>query len=91
MFQTEIIKHAEESPEEEICGFVLLEPNLIVNVVRAINESPNRKDFFTISPTRFLDYKINKNILGVYHSHPFTTERPSVRDKAASEEMGIPY
>lgn len=91
MFEKEIIDHAKEHPEEEVCGFILLNPDLTVKVERAINESPNREDFFAISPSRFLDYKINKNILGIYHSHPSSTERPSARDRAASKEMGIPY
>ena len=29
--------------------------------------------------------------MGIYHSHPITTERPSKRDMDSSEESGIPY
>lgn len=91
MFEREIIEHAESLPEEEVCGFVILNNNLTITVERALNENPNPRDCFSISPRRFLEYKLNKKILGIYHSHPTTTELPSKHDKAMSEEMGIPY
>lgn len=90
-FQEEIIKHAESFDTEEVCGFVLLNDDLTVSIERAINENPDKKDCFAISPLKFLDYKLNKKILGIYHSHPRNNEHPSERDKKVSEEMAIPY
>lgn len=91
MFIKDIVKHAESTPEEECCGFVLLKEDLEVQVERCINESPKPKECFQISPSKFLDYTLNKRVLGIYHSHPETTERPSKHDIQASEESGIPY
>ena len=91
MFESEIVQHAKENPEEEVCGFVLLEPDLSVKIERSINESPNKRECFLISPAKFIKNKLNKKILGIYHSHPFTTENPSARDKVLSKETGVPY
>ena len=91
MFEELIIDHAKSHPHEEVCGFVLLEDNLEIKIEPAKNESPKPRECFSISPLKFIDYKLSKNILGIYHSHPITTERPSKRDMDSSEESGIPY
>ena len=91
MFEQDIIDHAESNPREEVCGFILLENDLSVRTEPTANESPVKERAFSISPLKFLNYKLNKTILGIYHSHPVTSETPSKKDKALSEEMGIPY
>tara|TARA_Y100000310_G_C20601344_1_gene773215 strand:- start:246 stop:974 length:729 start_codon:yes stop_codon:yes gene_type:complete len=91
MFENEVIDHAEEFPQEEVCGFIILNDDLTVAIERGLNENPNPRDCFSISPAKFLNYTLNKTILGVYHSHPHTGERPSRHDKAMSEEAGLPY
>lgn len=91
MFESEIINHAGTKPDEEVCGFILLNKDLTVSVEPAINEHPNPKEHFTISPLKFLKHNIDKRIIGIYHSHPKTNEKPSKPDIAMSEEMGIPY
>lgn len=91
MFYDQVRSHAEEFPSQEVCGIVLLKPNLEVEVRRQKNESKDPSNSFVISPDKFLDFKLNNNILGIYHSHYLSTERPSKSDKELSEELGIPY
>jgi proteasome lid subunit RPN8/RPN11 len=91
MFQEEIVLHAESKPDEEVCGFVLLNKDLTVSVERSTNENPNPGECFTISSAKFLKYNIEKKILGIYHSHPKSDEKPSKADMDMSEEMGVPY
>ena len=90
-FEEEIKEHAKSLPDEEVCGVILIEPDNSVRVERMKNESEDKKKNFHLSPSKFLEYKINNRVLGIYHSHPTTTERPSKIDRAMSEEMGIPY
>jgi proteasome lid subunit RPN8/RPN11 len=90
-FEDRVIEHARDCPDEEVCGFILLDNDLTVRVERSINENPNPRECFSISPSKFIDYKINKIILGIYHSHPRTSEKPSRSDMEVSEEMGMPY
>jgi proteasome lid subunit RPN8/RPN11 len=91
MFEREVIVHAESNPEEEVCGFILLHKDLTVSVEPAINEHSAPRDCFTISPKSFIKHSIDKTIVGIYHSHPRSNEKPSPPDIAMSEEMGIPY
>ncbi len=90
-YQKEIIKHAESQPEEEVCGLVLLNRDLTISIKKLKNLSDKKQESFAFSPQYFIDCKINQKILGIYHSHPKTTEEPSMQDTLISEEMGIPY
>ena len=90
-FEAKIKVHASEFPEEEVCGFVLIEDDGSIRVERMKNESGDKQNCFHISPMKFLKYRVNNKILGIYHSHPKTTEAPSKADRAMSEELGIPY
>ena len=90
-FEKKIIQYAESQPHEEVCGFVLLGKDLTVSVLPMKNEHEQPDKCFSISPKKFIDYKINYTILGVYHSHPSTAEQPSEYDIKTSEELGIPY
>ena len=90
-FEAKIKDHASEFPEEEVCGFVLIEDDASIRVKRIKNESRDKENCFHISPMKFLEYKVNNRILGIYHSHPKTTETPSKVDREMSEELGIPY
>jgi proteasome lid subunit RPN8/RPN11 len=90
-FESQIIDHAESQADEEVCGLIVLNEDLSISVERMINEHSSPDKCFSISPQKFIDYKINKIILGVYHSHPKTDENPSDHDINTSEELGFPY
>ena len=79
-FHNDIVSHAEKNPEEEVCGFVILNSDLTVSSEPAVNENREKEDCFEISASKFIDYKLNKKILGIYHSHPRSDENPSERD-----------
>lgn len=91
MFEAEIIAHAESCPEIEVCGFIFMNSDLTVSIERAKNESKTPEDSFLISPSKFIDRNLNKKIIGLYHSHPKSSENPSTQDISMSEEMGVPY
>jgi proteasome lid subunit RPN8/RPN11 len=90
-FNEKIIEHANSNKQEEVCGFVILEQDLSISVEPARNENPDPANSFSISPLKLINYKLNKNILGIYHSHTKQSEFPSAQDKKNSEESGIPY
>ncbi len=91
MFEEDVIKHASRDPTVEACGLIWIEKDLSVTVKELNNESNSPRNSFCISPSQFIEYKLTKKLLGIYHSHPVTTERPSKQDMATSEEMGVPY
>ena len=83
-----IVEHAEEFPDEEVCGTIELDSNLMVKVTREKNESIDKKKMFSMSPVKILN---RKKLLGIYHSHPNSDENPSEYDIDMSEELGIPF
>lgn len=87
-YYKKIAEHAESLPEEEVCGFIYLDRLLNPCVSREVNESQDKKNFFSISPSRILSLE---NIIGVYHSHPEGTAEPSKFDREMSEEMCMPF
>ena len=91
MYPCEIYNHANEFPQEEVCGIVFLNKYHSVEILKTINNSLNKSESFSIDPKTFLKYKLEYNVIGIYHSHPNSTERPSVQDKKESEELGVPY
>lgn len=91
MYPCEIYDHANEFPQEEVCGIVFLDKNHSVEIIRAANNSLNKSESFSIDPRTFLKHKLQGSILGIYHSHPHSSEEPSAQDKKESEEIGIPY
>lgn len=90
-FNEEIISYSKDNKVEEICGFVLLCPDNSVEITKEVNVNPDPSKSFSISPQKFINYSINRKILGIYHSHPFSDESPSAQDILCSEESGIPY
>lgn len=87
-YYNKIIEFAEENPDEEVCGFVYLDRLLNPHISKEVNQSDDKRNSFSISPRRFIE---QKNIIGIYHSHPYGGPEPSEMDKANSEEMQIPF
>lgn len=90
-FHDKIISHAESKPDQEVCGVVLLCPDLSVEIKQESNINPDPVNSFTISPQKLINYQVKYNLLGIYHTHPFSGENPSEQDIINSEESGIPY
>ena len=49
-FHDKIISHAESKPDQEVCGVVLLCPDLSVEIKQESNINPDPVNSFTISP-----------------------------------------
>ena len=49
MFEKEIIQHAESKPDEEVCGFILMNNDLTVYIEPTLNQHEHKKMFFNIS------------------------------------------
>ncbi len=90
-YEADICSHAKSRPDEEVCGVVILNRDLTVSIKRLSNESSDPKNCFFISPGKFIKLKTTSNIIGIYHSHPCSSEAPSAQDILVSEEIGLPY
>lgn len=88
-------KHVEKEYPHEACGFFIGEENGDDRVVTEIwpvknvsNENQRRR--FVIDPRDYLDaelkaQRLDKALLGIYHSHPDHPARPSEHDLASAQ------
>jgi proteasome lid subunit RPN8/RPN11 len=91
MYYLEIEKYAKQFPREECCGLIVLNKEMNVEFVPMLNQEKDKENNFLIDPYTFLKHKLTSTVLGIFHSHHSTGEKPSVSDINSSEESGIPY
>jgi proteasome lid subunit RPN8/RPN11 len=76
----------------EICGFIgydLLQHKYIVQIEK--NASSDPKNFFSISPAKYLAFKNSYKMIAVFHSHVIGDEKPSEFDIKMSENCCVPF
>ncbi len=83
-----LYEHAQETGDEECCGLIV-DDELGLRLVKAVNEAPNPFGSFTISPR--LIAKHYDNIVAVYHSHPKGSSKPSLEDIASCALVNKPF
>ncbi len=84
----DIIDAAKASPFQEICGFVYYENEF--KFQKAKNFA-TEMDFFEIHPKQFLDFKKNKNLVAIFHSHIDSPAEMSIHDKESCSNCLFPY
>ena len=87
----QVAKLALEKPREEVCGLIVLDQFGEISVEHCENINQNKSNGFVIDAKKFLQYKKNKNILAIYHSHPDDSADPSRLDLLQSEELCLPF
>ncbi|MGB0880505.1 MAG: Mov34/MPN/PAD-1 family protein [Polaribacter sp.] len=85
-----IVKACNKNRNEEICGFIVYE-NGEFNVHECENKAEDKENQFYIPAKDFLYVKNNYNIVGVYHSHIESEEKPSEFDKKMSNLVCLPF
>jgi len=83
----QIMTHAGEAPDEEVCGLLFGSMAAIERAVRARNVAPDPRRAFEIDPVPLLAaHRAQRfggpKIIGHYHSHPSGDALPSVHDAA---------
>lgn len=77
----DIMKHAEEGYPEEICGVVVM-TDKGEKYVRCINIAKDKSEEFSMCPDSYSDAEDQGDVVGIVHSHPDHTTRPSSFDLA---------
>tara|TARA_E500000318_G_scaffold106533_1_gene114643 strand:+ start:2212 stop:2607 length:396 start_codon:yes stop_codon:yes gene_type:complete len=88
-FKEEIIKFSNENPENEVCGLVCYKNEKIY--FEKVKNQSNDPDMFLIHPMDFLNKKINKELLAVFHSHVNAKEEPSEYDIKNAKNCLCPF
>lgn len=84
--------NAFKSPYLEICGFVGfndVNQEYTAQVEKNIAQDP--RNFFSISPVKYLNFKNDNKFIGIFHSHILGDENPSEFDIKMSEAACIPF
>lgn len=87
-----IANTAFQSPYLEVCGFVGFnynEQKYVAQVEKNIASDP--KNFFSLSPVKYLNFKNENQIIGIFHSHVVGDESPSEFDIKMSEAICMPF
>lgn len=82
--------HAADEYPRECCG-LLVQRGRRVEYVRCDNVADSPEQEFRISPAEYVAAEDVGIIVGVCHSHPDATSRPSVRDIAICSEGDVPW
>ena len=90
-FKNEIINHAKEFPQEEVCGALILTKFDGPKIVRLKNYHEDKQNFFRVDPREFISLKRKGDIIALYHSHPDAKSTPSAYDKKISKELCVPF
>jgi proteasome lid subunit RPN8/RPN11 len=89
-FYEEIKDHALKQSAHEVCGFVILNDFGEVEIEPCENIHPDKTNGFKIQTKVFLD-SLKKDVLAIYHSHPFDSSDPSSHDLVQSQELCTPF
>lgn len=77
----DILKHAEEGYPNEICG-VVVHNGKSEHYVQCVNLSKDPKEEFIMCPDSYAEAEELGEVVGIVHSHPDSTTRPSAYDIA---------
>lgn len=77
-----ILKHAEEGYPNEICGVVVITPTGSEKYIKCNNIAKDPTKDFQICPTSFIDAEEIGEVVGICHSHPDSSSKPSPYDIA---------
>ena len=86
----DIKQYVYEREHEEACGLLSLERGKL-KWNPCENKAENRHNDFIIDPLDYKKVSDRGDIVGVVHSHPYTTPNPSPMDRAACNKLGIPW
>lgn len=86
----EMVAHAAEVPQEEVCGLVVSGPTGL-RLIRGSNIARRRHIEFDLGPEAWLAVGTDEEAVAVYHSHVGCGARPSLADLSACEASRLPW
>ena len=84
------IQHAQNCYPQECCGLIIQQTNKAC-YWPCDNIATNKTDEFEISAQEYAAAEDHGNIIGICHSHPDASSKPSDRDIAMCEASSLPW
>jgi len=99
----ELIKYGEGSPTKEVCGFLLgkrneegswecdeFKPLTNISESQEVHYIPDPNEMFSaLTETTHMNKDANKDLVGVYHTHPHHAATPSITDLSGAGYRGF--
>ena len=82
--------HAKETNTEEVCGLICIVKGR-EKYWPCENIADDPTDGFCLSPDDWMKAEDAGELVGVFHSHPFTSPKPSQVDLSSCEHLGLPF
>lgn len=82
--------HAANCYPQECCGLIVQQSNK-GHYIPCQNIATNKADEFVIDPQEYAKVEDMGTIIGICHSHPNASSKPSQRDIAMCEASGLPW
>lgn len=82
--------HAQAEYPRECCG-LLLAVGRKQQYFPCVNTASDPKEEFRIDPADYVAAEVLGQVIGIVHSHPDATSRPSPRDRAMCEATELPW
>lgn len=86
----DMLEHAREAGNNEVCGLVVSNGRKQA-ILRGKNISAEPHKNFDLDPEVWLRVPDGEDAIGIYHSHPVTTAKPSPADLTSCELTGLPW
>jgi proteasome lid subunit RPN8/RPN11 len=92
----QILRQAERTPEEEICGLISGKDGALRHCLPVANVAGDRARLFEMDPKGQIDAmrrirEQGEELVAIYHSHPQAPAAPSLTDIARHEYPGVLY
>ncbi|MCR4301511.1 MAG: M67 family metallopeptidase [Sulfuricaulis sp.] len=92
----ELMRLAQASPQEEICGLISRDRHGLWKCYPVSNRAEDRKHFFMLDPKEQIDVMRTmrhhgEELAAIYHSHPDSPPLPSPTDIAQHEYTDVLY
>ena len=82
--------HAKETNTKEVCGLICIVKGK-KKYWPCENIADDPTDGFCLSPDDWMKAEDAGELVGVFHSHPFTSPQPSQVDLSSCEHLGLPF
>ncbi|WP_455235253.1 M67 family metallopeptidase [Thiogranum longum] len=81
----DILRHAQSSPESEVCGLIAARNGRPQRCIAVANISPRPQTLFQMDPKQQIDAfrdirEAGEELFAIYHSHPHGPPKPSAID-----------
>lgn len=91
-----LLRHAVESPDQEVCGLLAADASGVCSLYRIPNIAEEPETSFFMQPDTQIQAmrqmrQYGERLCGIYHSHPHSAAIPSDRDRNMAAYPGTAY